>query len=78
MRQQHRQARGLLPFVFAGGDILIDDRLRDVVEIAELRFPHHQRIPGDDRITVFKSKHACFGKGTVEYFEAATRLFMGA
>ena len=46
MRQQHRQPRCLLPLVFAGCYVLIDDRLRDVIEIAKLRFPHHQRIIG--------------------------------
>ena len=60
VRQQQRQTRSLLPLVFTGGDVLIDDRLGDVVEIAELRFPHHQRVLRDDRITVFEPEHARF------------------
>src|SRR5207249_1127513 len=47
--QQQRQTRSLLPLVLAGRDVLIDDRLGDIVEIAELRFPHHQRVLRDDR-----------------------------
>ena len=48
VRQQHCQARALFPLVVAGGDILIDDRLGDVIKIAKLRFPHDQRVSGDD------------------------------
>src|ERR1700737_659775 len=33
------QAGGKIPFVYAGADELIDDDLRAVDEIAELRFP---------------------------------------
>src|SRR5690242_7085304 len=39
VRQQQDEAAELLPFVFAAGDKLIDDRLGHVPEIAELRFP---------------------------------------
>ena len=48
MRQQHCQPRGLLPFIRTRGHILIDDCLRDVAEIAKLRFPQHQGILLDD------------------------------
>src|SRR5712692_6622673 len=73
MRQQERQMRSLFPLVFAGRDVLVDDRLGDVIEIAELRFPHHQSILCDDRITVFESEHAGFGKRAIENFEASVR-----
>ena len=39
MREKHDNAGEQIPLVFAGGDELIDDDLRAVGEIAELRFP---------------------------------------
>ena len=44
VRQQQNQAAQQVPLVFAGDDELIDDDLRAVGEVAELRFPHHQRL----------------------------------
>ena len=42
VRQQHHQAAVLAPLLFGAGDELIDDDLRAVHEVAELRFPHHE------------------------------------
>ena len=36
--------RALAPLLLAGGDELVDDRLRAVDEVAELRLPQHQRV----------------------------------
>src|SRR5438270_13608800 len=69
--QQHRQPRRLLPLVFAGGDVLVDDRLRDVVEISKLSFPQHERVRSDYRIAVLESEHAGFGKRTIESFKTS-------
>ncbi len=66
----------MFPLVLAGRDVLIDDRLGDVVEIAELRFPHHQRVFRDDRIAVFESEHAGLGKRAVENFEPSMRRLL--
>jgi len=44
VRKQQHQATGEPPFVFAGAEELIDDDLRAVHEIPELRFPEHQRF----------------------------------
>jgi hypothetical protein len=41
MRQQEHQAGRQIPFVFGGADELIDDDLRAVHEIAELRLPQN-------------------------------------
>ena len=42
VRQKHDEASEQIPFVFSGNDELIDDDLRTIGEVAELRFPHHQ------------------------------------
>ena len=60
VRQQHRQTRQMIPFVFRRGDELIDDDLCRVPEIAELRFPDHQSAQSIERVAVFKAQHADF------------------
>ena len=40
--QQQHKAGGKAPFVFAGAEELVDDDLRAVHKIAELRFPEDQ------------------------------------
>ena len=42
VRQQQGEAAEQAPFVFGGGDELIDDDLRAVGEVAELRFPEDE------------------------------------
>src|SRR5258708_40304644 len=69
VRQKQGQARGLPPLVFRGCNVLIDDGLRPVYEIAELRFPHYQGIAGHDRIAIFETEHTFFGKRTVKDFK---------
>ena len=44
VRQQHHNAGEQSPLVFARGDELVDDDLRAVGEVAELRLPQHQRF----------------------------------
>jgi hypothetical protein len=39
VRQQQHEAVGAQPLGLAGGDVLVDDDLRAVGEVAELRFP---------------------------------------
>src|SRR5262245_19638058 len=73
MRQKHCEPRSLFPFVLAGGDVLIDDRLRNVIKVAELRLPHHQRVVSVDCISVLKPEDARFGKRTIKNFKAAMR-----
>ena len=42
--QQHDHAVLLTPLVFGSNDVLVDDDLCAVSEVAELRFPHDQRL----------------------------------
>ena len=56
-KQQHEAARAQ-PLGFAGGDELVDDALRAVGEIAELRFPQHQALRVGERIAIFEAEHA--------------------
>src|SRR5262249_18163687 len=44
VRQEQRESREALPLVFRGGDELVDDHLRTVYEVAELRLPRHQGV----------------------------------
>ena len=44
VRQQQHQARAVEPLVLAACDELVDDHLRDIGEVAELRFPHHEAL----------------------------------
>src|SRR4030095_7014576 len=60
VRQQHDQAVGIAPFVLAGGDVLVDDGLRIVDEVAELRFPQDEVAPAVQRIAVVEAKHRLF------------------
>src|SRR5579863_6808867 len=62
VREQQHQAGGEPPFVFAGAEELIDDNLRAIRKIAELRFPENQRFGIVARKAVFKTEAAGFGK----------------
>ena len=45
--------------------------LRAVGEVAELRFPQHQRLRIGERIAIFEAEHAEFGQRAVAHLEAA-------
>ena len=70
VRQQQHDAGGQIPLVLARADELIDDHLRAVGKIAELRFPQHQRFRIVAAIAVFETQHAGFGKRGVVNFAA--------
>ena len=55
VRQQQRQRRLLAPLDLAGGDELVDDGLRAVGEVAELRLPQHQRVGVLHRVAVLEA-----------------------
>jgi len=44
MREQHHETAHLAPFRLSRSDELIDNHLRAIREIAELRFPQRQRM----------------------------------
>jgi hypothetical protein len=60
MRQEQHETAETFPFVFGAGDELIDDDLRDVPEIAELRLPANQSRRRVEAIAVFESQDADF------------------
>jgi len=71
VRQQEHEATELLPFVFAARDELIDDWLRDIPEIAELRFPKDEGARAIEAETIFESEHARFAERAVDDFNGA-------
>ncbi len=74
MRQKQHDAREQSPFVFAGADKLINHRLRDVGEIAELRLPHHQRFGIVPAVAVLESQYARLGERGIIDFAARLAL----
>ena len=54
VREQQRQPRRLPPLREAGDDELVDDDLRAVDEVAELRLPEHERLGRRDRVAVLE------------------------
>ena len=62
MRQEQGEATQAAPLGFAGTDELVDDDLRAVDEIAELRLPDHERRRVGGRVTVFETQHRFFRK----------------
>ena len=70
VRQQQHQAAGLAPFRFGAGDELIDQDLRAVDEIAELRLPQHQSQRIGHAVAEFKTHHRVLAERAVENIEA--------
>jgi len=50
------------PLGFSGGDELIDDRLRNVDEVAELSFPEDEGFGIIAAVSVFEAEDTGFGK----------------
>ena len=73
MRQQHYQPAHAQPFNFTAGNKLIDDHLRAVGKIAELRFPQGERGRFRERIAVFKTKHGQLRQRGVMHLVARLR-----
>src|SRR5258708_28816858 len=65
VRKQQPNPRRQIPFVFARADELIDDYLRAVRKITELRFPQNQRLREIAAESVFKTQTARFRKGRI-------------
>ena len=72
VRQQHDQAADPAPLHFAGADELVDDHLRAVHEIAELRFPDHEARRVRRRIAVLEAHDRLLGQHRIDDLE--TRL----
>ena len=65
VRQEQRQPRGLLPLGEAARDELVDHDLRPVREVAELRFPEHERLRGGRRVAVLEADAGVLREGRV-------------
>jgi hypothetical protein len=70
VRQQHHQAARLAPLLFAAGDELVDHDLRAVGEIAELRFPDHQRQRIGHAVAELEAQHGVLAERAVVDVEA--------
>src|SRR6202000_2441735 len=73
VRQEQGEAGGGGPLVFAGAQELVDDDLRAVDEVAELRFPQNESFGIVAAETVFKAEASGFGERRIVNF--AERLF---
>src|SRR5687767_2859772 len=56
VREEHNDTRVLPPLGAVGGHELVDDGLRNVREVAELRLPQDERIIRSGRVAVFESQ----------------------
>ena len=74
VRQQADEAGHAQPFALGRRDELIEQHLRAVGEIAELRFPERQRIRLGGRIAVFVAEHGLFREHRIEDFVAPLLL----
>ena len=71
MRQQTDKARHAQPFAFARRQELIEDHLRAIGEIAELRLPEHESLRFGERIAIFETEHRLFRKHRIDDLELA-------
>ena len=62
MRQEERQAVGRIPFVLPGGQELVDDDLRPIVEVAELRLPDGQAFRRAVSVAEVEAHHPVFAE----------------
>src|SRR5882724_2684032 len=69
VRQQQHESRQPLPLGFRARKKLVNDDLRGVHKVAELRFPKHERFRAIKAVTVFKTERAGFAKQTVVNFD---------
>ena len=63
--EQERERRLLGPLVLSGHDVLIDDDLRTVREVAELRLPRHEGSGIGDRVAVLEPQCCVLGEHRV-------------
>src|SRR5467141_5227779 len=65
VRQKHHQPRRQIPFILARADELVDDHLRAIDEIPELRFPQNERLGVVAAESVFETEATRLGKRRV-------------
>jgi hypothetical protein len=71
------EARHAQPLAFARRDELVEHDLRAVGEVAELRFPHRQRVGLGQRVAVFEAEHRLFRQHRVDDLELARLVRRG-
>ena len=74
MRQQQHQAVVLVPLCAIRDHELIDDRCRDVREVAELRFPAHQRVRCGGAEAVLEAHHCRLAERAVDDLHRGLRI----
>jgi hypothetical protein len=74
VRQQHGQTAQATPLVLTAGDELVEHHLGAVGEVAELRFPDHQRVRHGGGIAVLEGQYRFFRKEGVEQLELRLAL----
>src|SRR5205807_330196 len=73
VRQEHDEPGEAHPLVFGGHDELIDDHLRAVHEVAELRLPYDEALGAVEAVAVVEGEDALLGERTVVDLELAVR-----
>src|SRR5436305_9534473 len=74
MGEQQRQARGLAPLGESRDDELVDDHLRAVDEVPELRLPEHEGARAVDRVAVLEAERGELGERRVVDLERGMRV----
>src|SRR6185437_14802285 len=69
--KQEGDAVHALPFLFGGGDELVDDHLGAIAEIAELLFPDDEGIGVGEGVAIFETQDSVFAEQGVEDAEFA-------
>lgn len=63
VRQQQHETALVAPLVLAAHDEVVDQVLRDVCEVAELRLPDRQRVVVGQRVAVLEAQDSsCSGE----------------
>ena len=75
VRQEQRKSAHASPLHFARTDELVDDDLRAVGEITELRFPDDQLIRLRCRVAVLEAEHGVFRQHAIDDLEVRLALF---
>src|SRR6188508_2684277 len=73
VREEEYESEGFAPLREPGDDELIEDDLRPVDEVAELRFPEHERFGRCDRVAVLEPDRGILGQGRVVHLERGRR-----
>ena len=74
MRQQAYQPGHAQPLALARGDELVEDHLRAIRKIAELRLPHRERVGFGERIPILEADHRLLGEHRVDDLEPGLPL----